>query len=103
MRSVKNIKAKRNFLRDIKMKTIEKQRELVLGRTYSDLDKYEKNLYGEMIEWLRKLDAQINALEFVLNEDTEMLGLWKESMRNVTAGEVMCGENWFEDEPSYED
>ena len=73
MRDAKTIIEKRNKLRDEFSKIISKSKEIYDGRCFKELPKEcrEKVLYLD--ECRRRLLIQINALDYVLNEDTNLI------------------------------
>jgi hypothetical protein len=73
MRDVQVIKDKRNQLRDELVKfTAVKEDAFPKGTRYSELSDYDRQLYNYTMGCINSLRNQINALEYVLNEDTEL-------------------------------
>lgn len=101
MREVKVVKQKRDFLRNVRAKAFNTRTEIMNERNFSELDEYEKNVVLEIWKGIEKLDAQIEALTFVLNEDSEMSQSWVRVGRGLTAFDLMGSKNWYDDEPKY--
>lgn len=73
MRSVDVVKQKRNELRSDMENFLEvKNRKYPAPTRYYELDGYDKHEFNYIMNCINNLRNQINALEFVLNEDTEL-------------------------------
>lgn len=101
MRDLTAVKGKRDFLRNVYAKAITRRDEVLDGRNFRDLDEYEKSLIIEINKGLDQLIPQIEALTFVLNEDSEISPAWVRVGRGLSAGDIMGSKNWYSDEPKY--
>ena len=70
MRDIATVKETRDKLRNEILALLDLRRELSNG--IMNADEYGKRSYGYLINTVTKMKAQINALEYVLNEDTEL-------------------------------
>lgn len=69
MRDVEIVKETRNKLRNAFEELMNVKHAM---QDHKDtFEEYDKKVYGYLLQTLEKLDLQINALEFVLNEDTK--------------------------------
>lgn len=74
MRAVEIVKDKRNQLRDELVAFIDaKNAKYPVPTNYKDLGEYEKQEFSYLMSCIHSLRVQINALEFILNEDTEIM------------------------------
>lgn len=107
MRAVDVVKEKRNQLRDelarfINAKELKYQAPII----YTDLNDYDRQEFSYIMGCINSLRNQINALEFVLNEDTELknytnpyprqkeMGITKENVFTITLKDKI--DNWFD-------
>lgn len=73
MRDVRFVKEHRDALKEERHKFVmAKERLFPYPTTYRDISQEERPKLSYIIQTLRNLDIQINALEFVLNEDTHI-------------------------------
>lgn len=73
MRNVNVVKAKRDELReDLAIFIKVRENKFPLMAKYTELPEYDRKLYSYIQSCIGNLKRKINALEFVLNEDTEM-------------------------------
>lgn len=73
MRDLSVVKEKRNELRSELVNCIKKVKEMQVDeKTFRDLSQYDQQVYIYLDRTVQRLRTQINALEFVLNEDTEI-------------------------------
>ncbi|AGI11877.1 hypothetical protein X915_gp074 [Bacillus phage vB_BanS-Tsamsa] len=101
MRDLQSVKGKRDFLRNVFAKATARKEEVLDGRNFRDLDEYEKSLIMEINKAIDKLMPQIEALTFVLNEDSEICPVLLRVGRGLSAGEVMGSTDWYADESKY--
>lgn len=73
MRDLSVVKETRNELRSELVNCIKKVKEMQVDeKTFRDLSQYDQQVYIYLDRTVQRLRTQINALEFVLNEDTEI-------------------------------
>ncbi len=73
MRAVDIVKEKRNQLRNELVRFLNaKEIKYPTPTNYKELDEYNRHEYSYIMGCVNSLKTQINALEFVLNEDTEL-------------------------------
>lgn len=101
MRDLQSVKGKRDFLRNVYAKSKLRKEEVLDSRNFRDLDEYDKGLIMEINKGIEQLMHQIEALTFVLNEDSEISYAWVRVGRGLSAGEIMGSENWYADESKY--
>jgi hypothetical protein len=74
MRSVLTVKEQRNILREELGKCINKVKEMKVDeQSFKNMSQHEQQVYIYLDRTMQRLRTQINALEFVLNEDTELI------------------------------
>lgn len=88
MRDLTAVKGKRDFLRNVLAKAQSRKDEILDGRGFRDLDEYEKSLVMEINKGIDKLIPQIEALTFVLNEDSEISHAWGRVGRGLAYNEL---------------
>ncbi|WEG18582.1 hypothetical protein PQ478_08870 [Alkalihalophilus pseudofirmus] len=107
MRAVEAVKEKRNQLRsELEMFIEAKDIKYPTPTKFTDLNEYEGNEFSYIMGCINSLRNQINALEFVLNEDSEIVdytvpyprqseaGVTKEKVVEITVKDSI--KNWFE-------
>ena len=72
MRDVEIVKNMRNALDSELTRFIDRKKELFNGRPFPELGDYDKKVFSFISTSVNKLTIQINALNFVLNEDTQI-------------------------------
>ncbi|SDC74947.1 hypothetical protein [Shouchella lonarensis] len=73
MRDVTIVKQQRNVLREELGKCINKVKEMKVDEaSFKQMSQHEQQVYIYLDRTMQRLRTQINALEFVLNEDTQL-------------------------------
>ncbi|AIC95848.1 MULTISPECIES: hypothetical protein [Shouchella] len=73
MRDVSIVKEQRNILREELGKCINKVKEMKVNEeSFKQMDQHEQQVYIYLDRTMQRLRTQINALEFVLNEDSQL-------------------------------
>ncbi|MFB4213062.1 hypothetical protein ABC345_16520 [Shouchella sp. 1P09AA] len=73
MRDVSTVKEQRNILREELGKCINKVKEMKVNEeSFKQMDQHEQQVYIYLDRTMQRLRTQINALEFVLNEDSQL-------------------------------
>lgn len=84
MRCVKVVKKKRDELKAERERFMRaKERLYPYPKSYPDIPKEEQHQFTYLMNTVGHLDKQINALEFVLNEDTELKDVTELNFFNV--------------------
>ncbi len=79
MRDVAIVKEQRNELREELAKCIKRVKDMQVDeKSFKELSQYDQQVYVYLDRTVQKLRMQINALEFVLNEDTELIDPYKD-------------------------
>ncbi len=74
MRNVATVKEQRNILREELGKCINKVKEMKVDeQSFKQMEQQEQQVYIYLDRTMQRLRTQINALEFVLNEDTQLV------------------------------
>ncbi|UGO47875.1 hypothetical protein PQE73_gp043 [Bacillus phage vB_BanS_MrDarsey] len=84
MRELKVVREKRNYLRMVFEKANRKRSDFIGGRELKGLSQYDWNVLAEMGKGMEKISAQIEALTFVLNEDSEISQAYENIGRKLT-------------------
>ncbi|MDM5370566.1 hypothetical protein QUF96_03105 [Bacillus bombysepticus] len=94
MRDVAVVKQTRDELRAEYNRCLAKRIEITRNRIYDELETYEKDKVSTLFHVMKTLQDQINAFEFVLNEDTELISPFRR--RYKTTREEIFGDEVFE-------
>jgi hypothetical protein len=92
MRDVSIVKRKRNQLKEeVEQFKNLKEKLFPSSISYRDLDPEEKKKYGYIQSTIGGLNTQINTLEFVLNEDSEIRDVTEPRFYDFTKEELFRG------------
>lgn len=86
MRDLKAVKDMRDSLRNDFAKLMDAKNEMNKLGGFIDMNEYDKKKFGYLLTTISKLNIQINALTFVLNEDTEIFDATDDVMYDTNYG-----------------
>jgi hypothetical protein len=72
MRDLVTVKEARNNIRNNLVRSTRKRDEISDGKPYKELSEYNQEVYIFLTKAIDIMKIQINSLEFVLNEDTNL-------------------------------
>ncbi|UUV47114.1 hypothetical protein [Bacillus phage vB_BanS-Thrax5] len=84
MRDLQVVREKRDYLRGVYDKASKKRAEVIGGRPMKEMSQYEIKQMLEIWDGMNIINAQIEALTFVLNEDSEISEAYKRIQRGLT-------------------